>query len=67
MFICELDRCLDQVTEIHSLKERDHRTRQAVVALYKDLVKFGAQILKESPNSPSNLVGSGIMSSPSDD
>jgi hypothetical protein len=50
IFICQLDRSLDQVIENHSLKERDHRTRQAVVALYKELLTFGSQILKRSSN-----------------
>jgi hypothetical protein len=67
IFICELDRRFDQVAEITSLKDRDHRIRQAVVALYKGLIDFGSQILKGSSNSPSNLVSSGLISSLSKD
>ena len=60
IFICELDRSLDQITENHSLKERDHRTWQAVVALYKKSLTFGSQILKRS----SNLVSFHFIASP---
>jgi len=61
LFICELDRSLDQESESHSLKERDQRTRQAIVVLYKELLTFGSQILKRS----SNLVGFQLMASTS--
>lgn len=61
IFICQLDRSLDQVIENHSLKERDHRTRQAVVALYNELLTFGPQILKRS----SNLVSFHLVASQS--